>query len=209
MLAPIAVTLLVANWLLNQVGGTFRNYFFFYVPAEWLESGGLAPLWNLAATIIVIILITVLGLLSRWVLGKYFAAVAERFIGNIPGLSAVYTTVKQIVTTFSSSNRALFSKAVLIQFPRKGIYSIGFITNKARGEVQERTAEEVWTIFVPTTPNPTSGYLLMVPRSEIMELDMSVGDGMKLVISGGVVAPPWPAAPRIEVANPVEAGRLG
>jgi len=208
MLAPIAVTLLVAKWLLNQVGGTFRNYFFFYVPDPWLENPNLAILWDLAATLIVVVIITTLGLLSRWVLGKYFGGVAERFISNIPGVSAVYSTVKQIVTTFSSSNRSVFSKVVLIQFPRKGIYALGFLTNVAQGEVQAKTAEEVWTIFVPTTPNPTSGFLVMVPKSEIIEMEMTIGDGMKLVISGGAVTPPFPYGEPVRVDNPVEAGRL-
>jgi len=208
MLAPIAVTLLVASWLLTQVGGTFRTYFFFYVPEEWLENSNLALLWDLASTLIVVVIITCLGFVSRWVLGKYFGGVAERFISNIPGVSAVYSTVKQIVTTFSSSNRSVFSKVVLIQFPRKGIYAIGFLTNVAQGEVQAKTAEEVWTVFVPTTPNPTSGFLVIVPKTDIIEMEMTIGDGMKLVISGGAVTPPYPYGAPVQVENPVEAGQL-
>lgn len=208
MLAPIAVTLIVAGWLLNQVGGRFRNYFFFYVPEDWLTNPNLALLWNLAATLIVIVIITALGFFSRWVMGRYFGGVAERFIGNIPGVSAIYSTVKQIVTTFSSTNRSVFLKVVLIQFPRKGVYTIGFLTNRAQGEVQSKTKEEVWTIFVPTTPNPTSGYLVMVPKEEIVEMDMSIGDGMKLVISGGAVTPPYPYVAPVVVENPTEPARL-
>lgn len=208
MLAPIAVTLIVAGWLLNQVGGRFRNYFFFYVPEDWLNNPNLALLWNLAATFIVIILITALGFFSRWVLGKYFGGVAERFISNIPGVSAVYSTVKQIVTTFSSTGRSVFSKVVLIEFPRKGIYAIGFLTNEAQGEIQAKTAEEVLTIFLPTTPNPTSGFLIMVPKTDVVVMDMSIGDGMKLVISGGAVTPPYPYAAPVHVENPAEPARL-
>jgi len=204
MLAPIAVTLIVASWLLQQVGGRFRNYFFFYVPEDWLTNPNLALLWNLAATFIVIVIITCIGLISRWFAGKYLAGVAERFIGNIPGVSAIYGTVKQIVTTFSSTGRSVFQKVVLIEFPRKGIYAIGFLTNEAQGEIQARTAETVWTIFVPTTPNPTSGFLVMVPKDSITVLDMSIGDGMKLVISGGAVSPPYPYTAPIRVENPPE-----
>lgn len=208
MLAPIAVTLIVAGWLLDQVGGRFRNHFFFYVPEDWLNNTNLALLWNIAATFIVIVIITGLGFVSRWVMGRYFGGVAERFISNIPGLSAIYGTVKQIVTTFTSTKRSVFLKVVLIQFPRKGVYTIGFLTNKAQGEVQARTAEEVWTIFVPTTPNPTSGYLVMVPKDEIVEMEMTIGDGMKLVISGGAVTPPYPYVAPIAVENPAEPARL-
>jgi uncharacterized membrane protein len=208
MLAPIAVTLIVAGWLLDQVGGRFRNYFFFYVPEDWLTNPNLALLWNIAATLIVIVIITGLGFVSRWVMGRYFGGVAERFISNIPGLSAIYGTVKQIVTTFTSTKRSVFLKVVLIQFPRQGIYAIGFLTNRAQGEVQARTAEEVWTIFVPTTPNPTSGFLVMVPKEDIVEMDMTIGDGMKLVISGGAVSPPFPYPTTVNVENPTEPARL-
>lgn len=208
MLAPIAVTLIVASWLLQQIGGRFRNYFFLYVPKDWLNNPNLELLWNLAATLIVVVIITCIGILSRWVLGKYFGGVAERFIGNIPGVSAIYSTVKQIVTTFSSTGRSVFVKVVLIQFPRKGIYSIGFLTNEAQGEVQAKTAEVVLTVFVPTTPNPTSGYLVMVPKDEVIGMDMSIGDGMKMVISGGAVSPPWPYPATVGVENPSEPSRL-
>ena len=81
---------------------------------------------------------------------------------------------------------------MLVEFPRKGRWAIGFLTSKARGEAQARTEQEVWTVFVPTTPNPTGGFLIFVPKDEITELEMSVGEGMKLIISGGGVMPPWP-----------------
>jgi uncharacterized membrane protein len=139
-------------------------------------------------------LITALGYVSKYVLGKYFGGLAERFIQSIPGVGGVYNTVKQIVATFSTQNRNLFSKVVLVEFPRKGAYTVGFLTNKAGGEAQARLNGDIWTVFVPTTPNPTSGFLLMVPKSEIIELDMSVGDGMKMIISGGAVVPPWHGA---------------
>src|SRR5690606_37106254 len=124
---------------------------------------------------------------SRLVLGRYFGQVAERAINNIPGLGTVYRTVKQIVDTFGVQKRNIFEKVVLIQFPREGSWVIGFLTNQAKGEIQTRTDRDLWTIFMPTTPNPTSGFLLFIPREDIRELDMSVGDAMKLIISGGTV----------------------
>jgi uncharacterized membrane protein len=87
----------------------------------------------------------------------------------------------------------MFNKVVLVEFPRKGCWTIGFLTNTVQGEAQAKSDRDVWTVFVPTTPNPTSGFLLMLPRSEIVELDMPVGEGMKMIISGGAVVPPWPA----------------
>ncbi len=201
LLAPLAVTWLVFSWLVGQVGGGFRPYFFFFVPDNLLDHPGLYVLWNLLATLIVIGLITTLGYGSRYVFSHYFGKLAERFILNIPGVSTVYKTVKQIVETFGAQNRHIFSKAVLIEFPRKGLWSVGFLTNKAQGEPQAKTAEEVWTVFVPTTPNPTTGFLVMLPRHEIVELEMAVGDAMKLIISGGGVVPPW--APTAAPAPPL------
>lgn len=202
LLAPIAVTWLVFSWLLAQVGGGFRPYFFFFVPEPWLANPSLEVVWDLLATLIVLLLVTLLGYVSRYVLTRYFGQLAERLISAIPGVSAVYSTVKQIVETFGSSNRNVFSKVVMVEFPRKGVWSIGFLTSKAQGEPQARTQEEVWTVFIPTTPNPTTGFLILLPRADITELDMSVGDGMKMIISGGTVTPPWPPPEATPVVAP-------
>ena len=190
LLAPLAFTCWVFLLLFENVGGFFRPLLVRFVP-ESLRDFDI--LWNILATIIVVLLITLLGYVSRYVLGKYFGGLAERFIQTIPGVSGVYNTVKQIVATFSTQNRDLFNKVVLVEFPRKGVHTIGFLTSKTQSEAQARVGQELWTVFVPTTPNPTGGYLLLIPKDEIIELEMSVGDGMKLVISGGAVTPPWPS----------------
>jgi uncharacterized membrane protein len=187
LLAPLAITVWVSGKIFNLVGGSFRPLFEPYLPRS-LQS--LALLWDVLATIAVLVMTTALGYLSRYVFGQYFGGLAERFIQSIPGVNTVYNTVKQIVDTFSAQHRSLFTKVVLVEFPRKGVYTIGFLTNKARGDLQSKVSEELWSVFVPTTPNPTSGFLLMLPKHEIIELEMSVGDGMKMIISGGTVVPP-------------------
>jgi uncharacterized membrane protein len=154
-----------------------------------------ALFWDVLATLAVILVVTGLGFLSNNVLGKYFVSIGERAILRIPAVGAVYQSVKQIVATFGTQNRNLFNKVVLIEYPRKGVWTLGFLTSKQQGEAQSQVGPETWTVFVPTTPNPTSGFLLMLPRSEVTELKMSVGDGMKMIISGGAVVPPWPASP--------------
>jgi uncharacterized membrane protein len=200
LLAPLAVTLIVFMWLIERVGGSVRPLYDRFLP-DTLRA--IPFLWDFLATGIVFILITLLGFVSRYFVGKYLLGVGERFLQTIPGVNSVYGSVKQIVQTFSSQNRNVFSKVVLIQFPQRGMYAIAFLTNKAQGEPQARTAEEVWTLFVPTTPNPTSGFLIMVPKSDIVELDMTVGEGMKFVISGGAVVPPWPpASAPVAIQNP-------
>jgi uncharacterized membrane protein len=199
LVAPLAFTVYVFSKIISFVGETFRPFFFFVIPNSLRDRPSLDAVWNILATVIVIALVTLLGYVSRYVLGKYFFSIGGRFIQSIPGVSAVYNTVRQIVNTFSSQSRHTFNKVVLVQFPREGCWTIGFLTNTVQGEAHVKAGEEVWTVFVPTTPNPTSGFLLMVPRSELVELDMAAGDGMKMIISGGAIVPPWPAA---EAAGP-------
>lgn len=191
LLAPLAVTWVVFSWLIDKVGGNFRPFFQIFVP-DFLRNEDLNLLWNVLATLIVILLVTLLGYVSRYVLTAYFGRTAERIINNIPGVGAVYRTVKQIVDTFSAQKRNVFEKVVLVEYPAPGTFVIGFLTNRATGEVQSRTDSEMWTIFIPTTPNPTSGFLLFYPMERVTVLDMSVGDAMKLIVSGGTVVPPWP-----------------
>jgi uncharacterized membrane protein len=190
LVAPLCLTVWVFAKIVDFVGGTFTSVF---VPASLRDRPGLDGVWSIVATIIVMILVTLLGYVSRYVFGKFFFSIGDRFIQTIPGVSAVYNTVRQIVNTFSSQSRHMFNKVVLVEFPRKGSWTIGFLTNTVQGEAQSAAGSDVWTVFVPTTPNPTSGFLLMLPKSEIIEMDMPVGEGMKMIISGGAVVPAWPA----------------
>jgi uncharacterized membrane protein len=187
LLAPLAVTIWAFRLVIEFVGGRFRPIYNHVLPES---ISGLTFVWDIVATLLVVVLITLFGYISRLFLGRFLLGVLDRFLQTVPGLNTVYNTVKQVIDTFGSQSRQMFSKVVLVQFPRPGVYSIGFLTNKAQGEPQEKTQEEVWTVFVPTTPNPTSGFLIMLPKRDIVELEMSVGDGMKMVISGGAVTPP-------------------
>jgi uncharacterized membrane protein len=103
--------------------------------------------------------------------------------------------MKEVSSTMFSGKKSAFQRVVLVEFPRPGIYSIGFVTSETAGEAQARTKETVINVFIPTTPNPTSGFLVLVPREQVMELEMTVGEGMKMVISGGAVTPPYPVKP--------------
>ena len=190
LLAPLWVTIWAITAIIGFVGGTFRPLYEDYLP-EQLKR--LPFFWDLVATGVVVLFVTALGFLSSYVFGKYFLSVGERAIQRIPGVGAVYNSVKQVVATFGTQNRNLFNKVVLVEFPRKGTWVIGFLTNKDQGEPQSLVGTEAWTIFIPTTPNPTSGFLILVPRADVVELEMSVGDGMKMIISGGAMLPPWPA----------------
>jgi uncharacterized membrane protein len=192
LIAPLIVTIWAFGTVIDIAGGTFRPLYEGYLP----KSLRLPFLWDLLATGAVILIVTGLGFLSNYVFGKYFLSIGERAIQHIPGVGAVYNSVKQVVATFGTQHRHLFNKVVLLEYPRKGCWTLGFLTSKTQSEPQVQIGPETWTVFVPTTPNPTSGFLLMLPRQEVVELEMSVGDGMKMIISGGAVAPPWPPAER-------------
>jgi len=206
LLAPLVVTLWVLSKVIEVVGGTFRPLFLVVLPDFLRDRPTLNLVWDLVATLIVLLLVTLLGYVSKHLFGKYLLSLGERIILSIPGVNAVYNTVKQIVDTFGAKKRNLFNKVVLIEFPRKGSWVVGFLTSKAQGEAQAKTSEDVWTVFVPTTPNPTSGFLVFIPSRDIIELEMSVGEGMKLIISGGGVVPPWPSAKaeQLKAADPAD-----
>ena len=189
LLAPLIVTVWAFSTIIDLVGGTFRPIYQDYLP-ESLQR--LPFFWDLLATLVVLLLVTGFGYLSQYVFGKFFLSLGERAIQRIPGVGGVYNSVKQVVSTFGAQKRNLFNKVVLVEFPREGLWSLGFLTNKQQGEPHLRSGSELWTIFIPTTPNPTSGFLIMAPADKVRELDMSVGDGMKMIISGGAVIPPWP-----------------
>ncbi len=209
MLAPLAVTVWALRTIIGILGGSITPLFVPYLPTALTRLPNFA--WDLFNTIIVLLLIALLGYLSRLFLGRYFGGVAERFIESIPGIGRFYTGVKQIVGTLTTQKRDLFSKVVLVQFPRQGLYSIGFLTGKPQGEAQARSGKkDMWSVFVPTTPNPTSGFLILLPKEEIIEMDMTIGEGMRFIISAGAVSPPWPSKAsvpeEIRPANPASPG---
>ena len=123
------------------------------------------------------------------IIGRRLLTLGERIVERIPLVRSLYSGVKKAAETILSDSGDSFRKVLLIEYPRKGIWSIAFQTGEPLGEVQQKTAAEVVTVFVPTTPNPTSGFIVLVPRTEIVELDMSVEEGLRLVISLGVVTP--------------------
>jgi len=139
------------------------------------------------------------------VLGQFVGAVAERLIQGIPGIGGFYNSVKQFIETFGAKDRAQFSKVVLVQFPRAGVYTIGFVTNQGRGEPHAHLQADHWAVFVPTCPSPVNGFFMYAPVAELIELEMSVGDGMKTVISCGAVLPSWsdPAAAKAALSSKV------
>ena len=186
---PLGTTVFVLNFLLGlfqepatrlayELGIKEESFFF-----------GLETLLAIVGLLFGVLALTVLGFLSNYFLGKFFIGLTEKFLGKVPFLSSVYHSAKQIVETFGKENRAVFQEVVMIEYPRPDCYVLGFVTTEASGETVEAIGKQLTNVFVPTTPNPTSGFLLLLPRKDIFPLNMSVGEGMKMLISGGAVVP--------------------
>lgn len=197
ILSPVAVTVFIVNFLIQKIGAPASNVLFGELKIDAQTKIYLEFALNVAALFVILILVTVLGRLSQLFIGRYLITTFERIVDNVPVVRTVYNTVKQIRDTFVQQQKAVFQRTVLVEYPRRGVWVLGFLTGESKGEAQARTDSDLLNIFVPTTPNPTSGFLLMVPREEVKFLDMSVGEGMKLIISGGAVAPVWPVPPRL------------
>ena len=139
--------------------------------------------------IITIILIFVIGLITKSYIGNKAVMLGEWFVSKIPLVRSIYQATKQLVDAVFSEKSQSFKKVVLIEYPRKGMYAVAFVTGEARGEVQTKTAQKCINVFVPTTPNPTSGFYIMAPEDDVIHMDMTVEDAFKLIISGGIISP--------------------
>jgi uncharacterized membrane protein len=193
VLAPVVITVYVIRTLVGSIGAPTAQLFFFFIPDEIFDKTVLSALLNILATLVVLILITLIGWFSKYFFGRFIVQITEKMITSLPFVKTVYNTVKQIIDTFARQKKAVFQKVVLIEFPRKGIYAMGFLTGRGKGEVRIKTANDIINVFLPTTPNPTSGYLVMVPEDDVQEMEMTVAEGMKLIVSGGAVVPHYNA----------------
>ena len=139
--------------------------------------------------IISIIVITFIGAITPGFIGRTLLKVGERILDNTPVVRSIYGAIKQIMETVMSTNSESFREVVLVEYPRKGIWVIGFVTGQTKGEVRTLNKETLINVFIPTTPNPTSGFLLFVPKKDLIYMKMKVEDAVKMVISGGIVTP--------------------
>ena len=182
VVVPVAGSVAILWWLVTLLTG--------WLPARWSE-----PHYRLVAVLLLVFFTAAVGWVTRLVIGRRMISLTEELISRVPVLNKTYGFMKEISQTLLSGRKTMFQKVVLVQFPRPGVYAIGFVTSEAGGEVQVKTKEAVVNVFVPTTPNPTSGFLILVPREQVVWLEMTVAEGMKMVISGGSVVPAFPVTP--------------
>ena len=181
---PLGITIFIIKILLDLLGQTYL-----------LIPVGLRPENLFGVTIpgfeiiMAIIILFSTGLVAANYLGKTLVETWEKFLDKIPLVRSIYAPLKKFAELVLSDQTQSFSKVLLIQYPRKGLYSLCFQTSKDVGEIQEKSGEDVICVFIPTTPNPTSGYIILIPKDEVIELDMSVEDALKMIISLGVVVP--------------------
>ena len=195
---PLAITIWVLSWLLGTLDSVF----------VWLLAATQAVLPEAAretidrlrhipglGVLVLLVSLMLTGVFAANIFGQWWLRQGDRLLGKIPIVKSIYNSVKQVSDTLFSSNGNAFREAVLVQYPRHGSWTIAFVTGKPGGEVATQLPGDYVSVYVPTTPNPTSGFFLMMPRADVIELKMSVDEALKYVISMGVVGPGPSASP--------------
>jgi uncharacterized membrane protein len=195
VIAPVGLTV----WLLWTVMGWIDSWVLPFVPTRYqpevLMRNIFGPDFDInirGLGIVFFLLFTIfVGWLAKGLIGRSFIRWGERWVNRMPVVRSIYSGVKQIAETVFAQTDRNFEKACMIEYPRRGIWAVGFISTQTKGEIAAKSpaGEELLSVFVPTTPNPTSGFLLFFPKSDVVELDMSIEDAAKLVISAGLVYP--------------------
>lgn len=181
---PILLTLYLTWLFIDLIDGAMRWLLpDRYNPATYLHVPGLGLVLGIVA-------LTLIGAATANYVGRIFLLLSERVLARMPVIRGIYGAMKQIFETVLAKQSNTFREAVLVEFPRKGMWTIGFITARTEGEVRDLSGPDPVSVYVPTTPNPTSGYLVFVPRSEVVVLSMTVEEAIKMVISTGIVTPP-------------------
>ncbi|HKX11462.1 MAG TPA: DUF502 domain-containing protein [Stellaceae bacterium] len=182
---PIALTLYIAWWFIGLVDATVGallpdrynpgTYLPFHVPGIGL--------------VVAVVGLTLIGALTAGYLGRVFVRVSDRVLARMPVVRGIYSATKQIFETVLSKQSTMFREVVLVEWPRRDMWTVAFVTVPPEGELKELNPPDSIGVYVPTTPNPTSGYLIYVPRKDVRPIGMSVEEGIKLVVSGGIVVP--------------------
>jgi uncharacterized membrane protein len=190
---PLAITV----WVLHSMLGLVDSVFGWFVTASQtlLPESLRAPLEMLRhipglGAIVLLLLLLATGVFAANMVGQWWLTQGGRLLHRIPIVKSIYSSVKQVSDTLFSSSGNAFREAVLVQYPREGAWTIAFVTGKPGGEAATHLSGDYISVYVPTTPNPTSGFFLMVPRADVIALQMSVDEALKYIISMGVVAPP-------------------
>lgn len=177
VVVPIALTVYILKLIIEFTDRLYpivKHYLPFYVPGFGI--------------IITFLIVMLVGVVTTNIVGRRAVALGERIIAGIPLVKDIYNSIKQIAVAIFSSEHKSFRRVVLIEYPRRGIYTMVFVTGRAKDELCQKTGKNLLNVFVPTTPNPTSGFYLMVPEEEVTDLSISVEEAFRLIISGGMAS---------------------
>lgn len=183
--APVAMTFYLAYKLITWIDVSVNRL----IPPEFRPDNYLPYSIPGLGVVLLILALILIGMFAAGFLGRFFLRLGEWIVYKVPFISSVYSLLKQVFQTFLSSKNDAFTKVVLLEYPRKGLWILGFVSSDTQGEVKDKLGRELLNVFIPTTPNPTSGFLIFVPKEDTINVDMSVEEGIKFVISGGLVTP--------------------
>ena len=185
----IWIPLIITIWVLKVIFDALDQSLLL-LPLEWRTESWLGTHIPGLGAILTVLVVFVTGVFATNFFGAQLVTIWHRLLNRIPVVNSIYSSVKQISDTLFSSSGQAFRKAVLLQWPREGIWTIAFLTGTPGGDVAKHLPPDCLSVYVPTTPNPTGGYFVIVPRKDLIELEMSVDDALKYIISMGVVPPP-------------------
>lgn len=192
LILPAAISIAIFVWLFGTVAN-FTDKLLFFLPQTLTHAdggkGAILWQWSLLALAVAILAITLVGQLARVYIGRKLLTIGDRLLLRVPLLNKIYGTLKQVNEAFGPNSKSSFKQVVLVEFPHPGAHTIGFITSDQLPEVETKTGRKSVAVFVPTTPNPTAGFLLLFPEEKVTKLEMSVADGIKFIISLGAVSP--------------------
>jgi uncharacterized membrane protein len=184
VLVPLFITIWVLTTLISLMDQSLL-----LLPVEWRPEAQLGRAVPGIGAILTLLIIFVTGLIATNFFGKRLILIWEALLGRVPVVKSIYSSVKQVSDTLFSDSGQAFRKALLVQYPREGSWTIAFMTGQPGGDVANHLQGEYVSVYVPTTPNPTSGFFLMMPKADVVELNMSVDEALKYIISMGVVSP--------------------
>lgn len=189
VLAPLFLTLVVINYLVKLVDKFMVNPVFRFLPISQVDVSFQTFLAKLLIAVLVFAFVTLIGLGAEKFFIKQLFAAGEGILKSIPVFNKVYGSIQEIAQAFFGDKKGVFKKVVFIEYPRNGIYALGFITHDRRWAASEAIGKDVSTVFIPTPPNPATGYFVFVPNEDIIESELTVEEGIKLIVSGGTVVP--------------------
>ena len=196
IVAPLGLSIYVAWIVVRLADRIFRPF----IP---LEQFGIPAEIPGVGLVVAFLFFTILGAIAGSFFGKIYHKVVDGILSKIPGLNSIYSTVKQIIDTFATTQSNAFKEVVLIEYPQKDIFALAFLTSETKGEIASKKNKKMINVFMPSTPNPTTGFLMFVPLSKCTRLSMSVDQAIKYIISAGLVTPNTPAIKKTIVKNKV------